>query len=572
MSDTTITFFNETLTRYTIQEKLGTGGMARVYRGHDRNLDREVAIKVLHEHLAEADTFKERFEREAKLVAAINHPNIVQVYDYNTVERGNGLIYYMVMSYIPGVTLQDLMEAHCEQETRLSIKQIVSIMEDLTDALTYAHQQGMVHRDVKPANIIIRQEDNTAILTDFGIARMAVASNLTQEGATVGTPAYMSPEQATGEMVDARSDLYALGIILYEMLTGSTPFEDDGSLSVLLKHLNDPVPAISEQVAHLENDYLDAVIYKALAKKPEDRYQSAQDMMADLRRALGDQEPLAMQSRPQQTININPKATSSTLEIMTTQTTRALRSPIGILVIGMAAILLLLGASVLFQEGDGDSIEEPIYFSTQFSLDDEMSNAWPLDELANLSRRIEDDGYIIRNTESRSAIPTVFTLSDMYQDVTIELTGRLTADSDGPSAYGIVFRYIDENNYNVFAVDGLGRYSVWVREDGNWTELRNADASPDERWTMSEIINPAGQTNMLEVGVYDTNIIGYVNGEQILMVQDAVRTGGVGIYVASTAEENATAIIEHYRVAEGPTSMTGSESMTGDDPTATPES
>ena len=251
--------------RYELRERIGSGGMARVFKGWDTTLERLVAIKILHDHLADDPSFKDRFEREAKFVAGINHPNIVQVYDFNVIDRDGYPLYYMVMSYVPGKTLRETLEEMAQSGKRLSQQRILDIMLNLTDALGYAHAQGTVHRDVKPGNIIFN-ENEQAVLTDFGIARIAQSSRLTQDGVSTGTPTYMSPEQASGQAGDVRSDLYSLSVILFEMLTGSPPYDDEGGLSVMLKHLNSPVPLISD-VLGTPNPKLDLFIQKALAKK-----------------------------------------------------------------------------------------------------------------------------------------------------------------------------------------------------------------------------------------------------------------------------------------------------------------
>ncbi|MBZ0290696.1 MAG: serine/threonine protein kinase, partial [Anaerolineae bacterium] len=275
MSTVTDTFINKRIGRYEIRERIGVGGMARVYKGWDSNLDRTVAVKILHEHLAEDTSFKERFEREAKLIASLNHPNIVQVYDFSVLDEGGQMISYMVMPYIPGKTLKEILENFSARGERMSQEAIREVLLDVSSALHYAHSRGMVHRDVKPANILFDEHDR-AVLSDFGIARLIESANLTQEGATVGTPTYISPEQAAGLPVDSRADLYALGVILYEMLAGEPPFTADTNLSIILKHMSEPVPSISEKLS-VNNADLDALIYKGMAKIPEDRFATAQE-------------------------------------------------------------------------------------------------------------------------------------------------------------------------------------------------------------------------------------------------------------------------------------------------------
>src|SRR5215207_546419 len=181
-------FVGSRVDRYEVQARVGTGGMARVYRAHDTNLDRTVAIKILHEHLADDPSFKERFEREAKLVASLSHPNIVQVYDFNVVWRDEFPQYYMVMPFLPGKTLRDVLAEGAAKGELPSYDRVLEVMLSLTEALGYAHAAGMLHRDVKPANIMLTDKGKI-ILTDFGIARMVVSSRLTQDGVSTGTPA-----------------------------------------------------------------------------------------------------------------------------------------------------------------------------------------------------------------------------------------------------------------------------------------------------------------------------------------------------------------------------------------------
>ena len=275
---------NIKIDRYLLQERIGSGGLARVYRAIDTNLDRAVAIKILHEHLSDDPSFKERFEREAKLIASLNHPNIVQIYDFNWFERDGYPVYYMVMPLIPGKTLATILDELAETGERMAHDNVLRLTLDLADALGYAHTAGMIHRDVKPANIILNERDQ-AVLTDFGIARLIESSRLTQDGISTGTPAYMSPEQATGLPGDARSDLYALGVILFELLTGQPPYDDENGMSLMLKHLNAPVPLITDTLPQASPE-LDDLIARALAKRPDDRFQTAAEFSDALKSAF----------------------------------------------------------------------------------------------------------------------------------------------------------------------------------------------------------------------------------------------------------------------------------------------
>lgn len=572
MTDSTVLFLNTKLERYQILERLGSGGMARVYKGRDTNLDRPVAIKVLHEHLSDDPLFVERFEREAKFVAAFNHPNIVQIYDFNWIERGDQKIAYMVMSYIPGKTLADVLAELHQNNELMPQDQVLGILMDLCGALGYAHDLGMVHRDVKPANILFDQQGR-AVLTDFGIARLVENSKLTQEGVTVGTPAYMSPEQATGQSIDARSDIYSLGIIAYEMLAGQPPFADDGSLSVLLKHLNEQAPPLSNY-PHIKNSYLDIVIARALAKIPDDRYQTAHEFMEDLKKAFDGILPESAQLPGTSGQSASSSATAL-LGIAAPPPVPAHRtsgSPLAILAVGMTviAVLLLLGLlnqqngnserpSVLTQNTENQvdaMVAMPIYFNTSFQPDETYTQYWPQGSSNNLTRSIlPDGGYRIQNNRRSQAVASIFEPGADYFDLTIRLVARLEEGSSPPSGYGIAFRYVDDDNYNVFAVDGVGRFSIWVRNDGQWHELR----SDTTTWTSSEAVNPLGETNELLLEIYGDELSGYVNGIQVTsVIDDTIATGKLGIYVASTTDANTTVLVEQFEVTEPSTSMTGS--------------
>jgi serine/threonine protein kinase len=573
--DTLNQIFNN---RYEIRQKLGTGGMARVYLGYDTNLGREVAIKVLHEHLAEDPMFKERFEREARFVATLNHPNIVQVYDYATGQRAGETVCYMVMSLLEGKTLKDILEEANTTETRLSHERVLAIMTDLCNALHYAHDKGMVHRDVKPANIIINSDGRT-ILTDFGIARMTQGAQFTQEGMTVGTPAYMSPEQATGSAVDNRSDIYALGIILYEMLVGHPPFHDDGTLSVLLKHMTEPVPSLLTY-DFIDNDQLDAVMMKALAKQQDSRYQTALEFLDDLKRAFAGEETVAEKFMTAPTLPLEALSPIKQNSVVDKTQTSSSKGIWMFLALGLGLILVVVVLGMMSRNAPPSTpISEPTpeFFITNFT-DDPFASRIPQDNSAGLTRQITPEGYQIINNRTRQAIATLFDTTTPYGDFIIQLTGQLNEGSASASGYGIIFRYIDEDNYNVFAVDGLGRYSIWVRYDGEWEELRDAD----EEWTLDEAILPIGQMNILEIEVYEDTFTAYVNGKEIIEVEDdSLDDGGIGIYVASTSESNTNVIIASYRVMESSSSMTdsmtgvdamtGADSMTGEEETATPE-
>jgi serine/threonine protein kinase len=271
---------NRKFGKYEVLQRLGRGGMAEVYRAYHPNLDRFVAIKVLHSFLSDEGEFKARFEKEAQNIARLRHPNIVQVYDFDFDEDTDS--YFMVMEIIEGPTLKDYLYDPAKGVHKLPLNEALRIIRQAAEALSYAHQRGMIHRDVKPANLMLDEhENNRVVLTDFGIAKLLTGSQNTMSGGLVGTPAYMSPEQGMGETGDERSDLYSLGVILYQMLTGELPYDAETPMALLLQHMNDPIPSIRAVDPHL-SPAVDKVLQKLMAKEPAERYQTAQELINDL--------------------------------------------------------------------------------------------------------------------------------------------------------------------------------------------------------------------------------------------------------------------------------------------------
>jgi serine/threonine protein kinase len=268
------------LGRYLVLEPLGRGGMARVYRAYHPQLDRYVAVKVLHSDLVEDADFLSRFRREAQAIAALRHPNIVQVYDFD-VQDG---IYYMVMELLEGDTLKMRLHDYRSRGDKMPLGEVARIVLDILDGLAYAHSVGVVHRDIKPANILLTRAGE-AVLADFGIAHILGSTRHTASGALMGTLNYIAPEQGLEGQSDERSDLYSLGIVFYEMLTEHTPFDAETPLAILMKHLNDPLLAPHELDPTVPKP-LEEVVLRALAKYPEDRYQSAEQMANALRGAV----------------------------------------------------------------------------------------------------------------------------------------------------------------------------------------------------------------------------------------------------------------------------------------------
>lgn len=255
---------------YELREQLGRGGMAEVYKAYQPSMDRFVAIKVMLGHLANDENFIERFKREAQAVGRLRHPHIIDIFDFGIQED----VYYMAMEYVTGSNLKE----HIVANKKLPLADSLKIAHDLADALIYAHKAGMIHRDLKPANVMfVDTAANEVVLTDFGIARILGATGITGTGMSVGTPSYMSPEAGQGEDIDERADIYALGIILYEMLVGTVPYDADTPLAVIMKHISAPLPTRANYGDNIPEE-VERIILKCLAKDREDRFSSATEL------------------------------------------------------------------------------------------------------------------------------------------------------------------------------------------------------------------------------------------------------------------------------------------------------
>lgn len=332
--------------RVRIEKLLARGGMAEVYLGTHLTLERPVAIKLLQSHIEEDPDLLERFHREAKVVAGLRHSNIVQIHDFDAIDGHP----YIVMEYLRGPTLAKYLRSLHEGDARIPYLQVARLLNTLTAALDYAHDQGVIHRDIKPGNIMLHKksdqiapdrplnDDVEIILTDFGLVRIAHATTRTAAGTVSGTPAYMSPEQARGDKTDHRTDIYSLGIVLYEMLAGRVPFEADSQLTVIYMHIHappPPIPGISEE--------MQAVIDRALAKDPNDRYQSSGEMSAEFTRAV-ERKLQAEKALATQVVAPDPEIAKVQPEIKT----RPARSRVWLGVGAFAVICLLaLGAGAL---------------------------------------------------------------------------------------------------------------------------------------------------------------------------------------------------------------------------------
>ena len=297
--------------RYEIIKSIGEGGMANVYLAYDTILDRRVAIKVLRGDLSNDEKFVRRFQREALSASSLSHPNIVEMYD---VGEDNG-IYYIVMEYIEGKTLKQLIK----KRGALTLSEAIDIMLQITDGISQAHDSYIIHRDLKPQNIMIK-EDGTIKITDFGIAMALNSTQLTQTNSVMGSVHYLPPEQASGKGSTIRSDIYSMGILFYEILTGTLPFKGDNAVEIALKQMRDEIPSVRKKNPAIPQS-VENVILKATAKNPKNRYSDAKEMHADLLTVLNDDrinEAKLVFKYPEHEVDENTK-TISTIKTKTDQ-------------------------------------------------------------------------------------------------------------------------------------------------------------------------------------------------------------------------------------------------------------
>jgi serine/threonine-protein kinase len=317
--------------RYELEELVGSGGMSTVYRARDRLLERYVAIKILHEHYSRDSDYVERFRREARAAAKLSHPNIVTVIDRGEADGRQ----YIVFEYVDGQNLKQLVQSR----GRLPVRNALELGVEIGRALAFAHAQGLVHRDVKPQNVLLGGGD--VKVTDFGIARsLDVNVGLTQTGTVLGTSEYISPEQATGREVDERTDVYSLGVVVYELLAGTPPYSGDSFVAVAMKHVSDPVPSITQARPDVPLR-VDAALRTAMAKDPDDRFQSMGDLVAELESCLvalaePDAERTVMDAPPVPAPSRRPEARR--------RKGRRSRTPLVLILVALVAVGVAVGA------------------------------------------------------------------------------------------------------------------------------------------------------------------------------------------------------------------------------------
>jgi hypothetical protein len=451
--------------RYELEQQVGSGGMSKVFRAHDRLLERTVALKILHEHYSQDDEYVERFRREARAVAQLAHPNVVTVIDRGEHDARQ----YIVFEYVDGENLKQLVD----REGALPVRQVIELGLQVAHALASAHARGVVHRDVKPQNVLL-SEEGVPKVTDFGIARTSDVESVTLTGTVMGTSEYISPEQARGEPVDYRSDVYSLGAILFELCTGDVPYPGENPVSVAMRHLHEPVPSARARRRDVPSR-LDAAIRRAMAKDPAERFGSMDELIAELEaclRGLGGGEETIVLPAP-----VRPRRARRGARRLV----RALvLSLVALLLIGAAAVGAFALAGLFESSGDDDGRAapgSPISVQGLRGYDPFGDNGAEHDEDARLA--VDDDPGTYWTTETyraglqKDGVGLLLDAGERVDPsrffVTTETPGfkaeiRAGSAEDGP--FEPISRNRTVNGTTAFRIetDGAQYFVVWITE------------------------------------------------------------------------------------------------------------
>ena len=433
--------------RYVLGSLIARGGMAEVWTARDEVLARTVAVKMLHPHLAADPAFVTRFRTEALAAARLTHPNIVSIYDTGTAGSDSPERHFIVMEHCGSGTLGDLLQ----HRGPLDPQEVASIGATICDALAYAHSEGIVHRDIKPANVLLADHGNLKV-TDFGIAKAAfVTQDLTTTGGLIGSVAYISPEQARGDEPDARSDLYSLGILLYELLCGRTPFKGETEVATALSHVRDTPDPVRTLRAGIPRQ-LDAIVQRALAKDPGDRFGSAGDMKEALTRVSGTAPSPGFEGSPRRPIPSEPRVepaheTSETQQFLRTEGKRI--APVILLVVVAIAVAILIASLVGSPDGllgrnngrggNGSQQGEPVKVQSAADFDPEGGGGEHPDEVpltfdGDTGTAWQTEGYNDPLELLKSGVGIVY---DLGSAVAVE---DVTVDFGGTSGYAVELR------------------------------------------------------------------------------------------------------------------------------------
>jgi len=575
----------ETIARYEIQLEIGRGGMATVYLAYDPNFRRNVAIKLVASNLQSEHMYRQRFEREAHLIAKIEHPAIVPVYDYG--EHNNNL--YLVMRYMPGGALSNKIKNGV-----LTLHEVTQIISQIAPALDAVHSAGIVHRDLKPGNILFDSFGNPAI-SDFGIAHFTSATSNLTGSAIIGTPSYMSPEQVRGDAdLDGRSDLYALGVILFEMLAGHGPFQSGTPLSIAFKHLTDPIPSIRNFRPDLSIE-LEAILYRALAKDRELRYSTASELSRDLQAvAVTFHEPESPRViRPSDTEDVATEVdtgenSQSALQVSDASQPDVLRPPnaeslsrshtsqsipqesthgssrrlLQVAVTAGAGLFLffLCGSLGVFGTWAGlrglfvpptqtapptviatntSNVQDLVLFADDFS---DPNSGWPAGRNDVGMFGYQPDSYRIL-VNGNSQVQWVST-DRVYDNASIFVDSAPVIEGT-TGYYGLLCRIQDDQNFYYFVIQSNGEYTIGKYKNN---EFHSFFA---EGWRHSNAINTGNQTNRLQADCLGNTLRLYVNNVRLDEVADPDFTAGFsGILAAALDDQDFEVRFDNFLVTK----------------------
>jgi serine/threonine protein kinase len=572
--------------QFEVIEELGRGGMATVYKAYQESLNRYVALKVLLPSLAQDANLVQRFLREAEAAAALKHPHVITIHDIGS----QGDLHYIVAEYLEGLTLAQLLE----QEGQLSSERVLHIVQQVADALDHAHRQGYVHRDIKPSNIMINPAQNDHVtLMDFGLVRVVGGSQLTRSGSIVGTPDYMSPEQAKGQELDQRADIYSLGVTVYHMLTGIVPFAKPTPHAVMMAHVTEEPPSMTSlgQQTPIE---VEAVVIKSMAKEPQDRYQWAGEMARDLENAITStglntidsleelarsvpvagappsqpSTPVAGTLEPTPTAKVpEPIPTPAAPEPVPTPAALAkggkksrpkwLWPLVGVLAAGLIVVLILacvvgvpLFQRLLANEPPATATIPPTTPPTPTPrprgapvYQEDFTTAgqeWEISTGEDADYRVEGGVYTIEVKRGNWIAWNTIGLD--FDDFEIEFEVTLV-EGDSYNDAGLLFRFQDRDNYYELDINGEKSLAVGKEIDGEWHQILD--------WTEALVIQGFGSVNRVRLVAQGNQFEVWVNDQEVARFSDdTYSSGGIAPVVTAYDDPPARATYDNIRIWE----------------------
>ncbi len=587
--------------RYEIKELLGEGGMSAVYRAYDPNLRRDVALKLIHSHLSRQAEFVRRFEEEAAAVAQLRHENIVQVFDFSHDDD----LYYIVFEFIDGESLQQRIKRLHDAGEKMTFAEISNVASEIGEALDYAHGQGIVHRDIKPANIMINQR-NQPILTDFGIVKIVGGDQNTATGSLLGTARYMSPEQVKGSGVDHRTDIYALGVMLYEMVGGRAPFEADSMMTLMMMHLQQPPPPITQFRGDVPAT-LEPMLKKALAKEPDDRFQSGGELARAFKQAVvqtnlatmyppvTDQPPMGEPTlnypvADAGTIQAPPPVVDSPLPSLppapvvppaASNRNKWIMGCLGLFILGVCGSCAYLFSQTdtfvtptaqVAQASPATKTPSPIEVTSAVATGfpptlpaqdatptsppvirnilleerfDDIGN-WGSDKDEEVNATVRNGRFIFQVNEPKKLFWS--SAGEEFGDAIYELDATYTGGPEN-NGFGMVFRLNhDTNSFYLFEISGDGFVWIGYCADG----CAEVEMLVGDGWFQSDAVNQGlDQLNHLRVSAKGTNMTFFVNDTQVGEVKDnRLKRGDIAILVETLEEGDVQVSFDNFVVRE----------------------